>query len=829
MSIINSQPLIGASGSTGYKLQRSVRLRSSASAYFNRTPASAGNRKTWTWSAWVKRGSLGTTSVALFALPTIGGVLYDAIGFYSDALRYVATDNGSTFATELNTTAVFRDPSAWYHIVYAVDTTQAINTNRIKLYVNGIQITAFSTATYPSQNRDTAFNSANEHRLGRWIASYEDCYLTEVNFIDGQALTPSAFGEIDSTTGVWKPKAYNGTYGTNGFFLKFADNSGSTATTIGKDSSGNGNNWTPNNISVTAGATYDSMLDVPTLTSNTNANFCTLNPLQRFDTSSFAGVYSSGNLIVASGGNPTHAFGTISIAAGDTTGWYWEGVCTSMDTARTYIGICCPTDGPTSVGASYAFTTKFVLANTGQYWQASTSSGSPNGTYTSYAANDVMMVAYKNGSLWIGKNGVWMNSGDPVAGTGAVSTTLSTSKEWSVYFGYNSTWSTNFGQRPFTYTPPSGFKSLNTYNLPAPTIPKGNKHFNALVSTGDGNLTRTFTGVGFQPDLVWQKDRTSAVDHWLIDSVRGAAKNLQSNTTLAEVTSGGTNGALNQVESDGYSILQGSSTSNNVNKLNDSYVAWCWKASNAAPVTNTSGSISSQVSANPGAGFSIVTYTGTGSAGATVGHGLNIKPSLIIVKQRTTASTTAWAVYHSALDSGDSTNSSYLVLNTTAAKSDVTTGDAETVFGNGTVWKSPTSSVFTIGANSQVNASSGTYVAYCFSEIAGFSKFGSYTGNGSTDGTFVFTNFKPRWVMIKNTTTGATSWCNFDSSRDTSNVVDLVLYPNTSDAEQSFTAALDFLSNGFKLRATDNRLNASSNTYIYAVFAENPFKNALAY
>ena len=219
-----------------------------------------------------------------------------------------------------SSTAVFRDPSAWYHVVVAIDTTQATAANRIKLYVNGNQVTAFSTATYPAQNYDTSFNKASTaQEIGRRASNSDlflDGYMAEVNWIDGQALTPSSFGETDSITGVWKPKAYSGTYGTNGFELNFSDNSASTAATIGKDYSGNGNNWTPNNISVTAGATYDSMTDVPTLTSATAANYCVLNPLATSN-----GTLNDGNLTWSPSGNNASVWSSFAVNTGK---WYFE-------------------------------------------------------------------------------------------------------------------------------------------------------------------------------------------------------------------------------------------------------------------------------------------------------------------------------------------------------------------------------------------------------------------------------------------------------------------------------------------------------------------------
>jgi hypothetical protein len=279
MSVIGSNILAGASGNQGgaYNLTRSLRFRSSASAYLNRTPASAGNRRTATFSFWLKRASL-TTNQAIFSLGAFPTNLFEIV--FDNNLLYVQNaPNSATRDLLLETTQSFRDPSAWYHFVISIDTTQATASNRVKIYVNGIQITALSTATYPSQNTDLNLGLTIANQIGRRTDNslYLDGYLAEFNSIDGQALTPSSFGETDAATGVWIPKAYTGSYGTNGFYLKFND--ATSTTTLGLDSSPQSNNWTTNNISVTAGTTYDSMTDVPTLTSTTAANYAVLNPL----------------------------------------------------------------------------------------------------------------------------------------------------------------------------------------------------------------------------------------------------------------------------------------------------------------------------------------------------------------------------------------------------------------------------------------------------------------------------------------------------------------------------------------------------------------------
>jgi hypothetical protein len=331
---------------------------------------------------------------------------------------------------------------------------------------------------------------------------------------------------------------------------------------------------------------------------------------------------------------------------------------------------------------------------------------------------------------------------------------------------------------------------------------------NAVLYTGTGSPL-SVTGVGFKPDWVWAKKRSATDDHVTSDALRGVQKDLTPNSTAAEATN--TNG-LQSFDSDGFSIGSGSGSGVWGGNSGATYVAWNWKASNAAGVTNTAGSITSTVSANTTSGFSIVTYTGTGS-NATVGHGLGVAPSMMIVKNRTSGTTDVWCVYHSSLGA-----TQVIILNRTDATVTASTGWNNTA---------PTSSVFSIGTLADVNRSTNTYVAYCFAAVSGFSAFGSYTGNGSTDGPFVYLGFRPEFVMIKNATTAGTSWEMFDSAREPANLVDLELLANSSNAEGAYTFG-DFVSNGFKLRSTNNGVNQSTATLIYMAFAENPFKNALA-
>ena len=365
----------------------------------------------------------------------------------------------------------------------------------------------------------------------------------------------------------------------------------------------------------------------------------------------------------------------------------------------------------------------------------------------------------------------------------------------------SATWSANFGQRPFTYTPPTGFKALNTFNLPDSTIKNGNQYFDATAYTGTGSSKSVTNTAGFQPDLVWIKQRSAIQDHAIFDSVRGATKQLSSNTTGAEATYANSLSAFN---SNGFTVVSDAV----VNTNSGTYVGWQWKAGNGSS-SNTSGSITSTVSVSASAGFSIVTYTGTG-ANATVGHGLGVAPKMVIVRNRSVVQN--WLVYHSSIAA-----TNYLVLNTTAASS-----AASTIWNN----TAPTSSVFSIGTDSSVNGSTNNLVAYCWAEVEGFSKFGSYTGNGSTDGPFVYLGFRPAMIWTKPiTSTG--SWNVLDNQRGTYNVNRSYLQQNTSDAEGTVDY-VDFLSNGFKIRYGGASPNANGVTILYVAFAENPFKNSLA-
>lgn len=801
MSVFHENMLIGSSGQGGaaaYSIERSVRLNSADSAYFSRTPGSAGNQAIFTFSCWIKRATLGSEQALFSAKYTTG--YWTVIDFdSSDRLRF--RNLWGTDTITYTTTQVFRDPSAWYHIVVAIDITKSSGADAVKMYVNGgSSISSFATSTYSNTFQVTAINYTYAHSIGRnqdTTSSYFNGYLADVVVIGAQQLTPSNFGETNATTGVWVPKEFTGTYGTNGFKLNFSNNSATTAATLGADTSGNGNNWTPNNFSVTAGAGNDSLRDSPTNGSQTDTgvggevvgNYATWNPLDMYSGMTLA----NGNL-EATGVGTTWRSVKSTLAIPGSGKWYFELTPTH-------------TDGVHGVGTAKEVNSNYCGATT-EGWGFQ-SGGYYNSTYTagaSYSANDVLMVAIDRGTqkLWFGVNGTWVGSGNPGSGTNATFSNLPASDSLFPMASPNSSTKTvtlNAGQRAFAYTAPSGFKALCTANLPAPTIVKSADYFDSKLYTGNGT-SQTVSGFNFSPDFVWIKRRDVAAAPVLADTVRGAGNILRSNGTDAELT--GRTDIVDSFTSTGFVVgYDGLSNANT-----GTYVGWAWDSA-SSNATNTSGSIQSTVRANISAGFSVITYTGNGTSAQTIGHGLGVAPEFLIVKCRSHAND--WIIYHKAM--GDK----WIQFDTGAAN------DAPATIWNDTA---PTSTVFSVGTSSALNTNTRTYVAYAWAPVAGYSAFGSYTGNGSSDGVFVHTSMRPRWILLKRTDT-TSNWTMIDAIREGYNVDNDPLFANLADVEGT-TDLVDILSNGFKLRSTDASVNASSGTYVYACFAESPFQYARA-
>ena len=831
----------------------SLRFNRADSPELSYTP-SASNRKTYTLSVWVKLGFQFDQYRAIFGAGCGGN--RDRLQIMNNQTLVFNINDGTD--ASLTTNALIRDTSAWYHIVAMLDTTQSTDTNRMKLYINGTE-TTYSATSYPDEDYEGRIATNIEHFIGNSSADnlYFDGYLAEFNYTDGVANTPDAFGETKN--GVWIPKEYSGSYGQNGFRMKFDQVGVGTAgtSTIGADTSGLTNHLTSTNIVAADCAQPDSPEN----------NFCTLNPIANLNFgSNHAAVHSEGNVkAVNSGTNVSHLYGTFRVNDFLTDGCYFEAKVTAIDTSRFYFGIIDPNSWTGAAVASYQNSQKAVMNQANSVYSNDNVAGyvtfTPD-TATTIEANTVIGVAVKGDDVWFHVNGVYTRNasdalGNPSTGANPAVTAITdiAGTDYFPYFGYASAFVVNFGQDPsfantqtagtetpdegagvFKYAVPTGFKAICAANLSdddfpiSPNQPKqADDYFETVLYEGDGSTQNI--AVNFKPDWTWIKNREATDNHQLFDSNRGVTKVIESNTTAAEAANDDT---LTAFISTGFSL--GDDVTVNTN--NESYVSWNWKAggtptadnSEAAGATPTAGSVkidgankgdalagsiaATRLSASTKAGFSIVTYTGTGS-NATVGHGLDNAPEVLLVKSRETS--TFWMVYHIGLGA----NTSYMSLNTTLA---VDTGGAS-------IWNSttPSDSVFSIGTSTFVNPSS-DMVAYCFHSVDGYSKMGSYTGNGedAVDGKFVYLGFRPAWVMIKRKN-GAGGWHILDNKRAfAGNEIDVRLEADNSDAENTGGPPhTDFLSNGFKLRTDFDNMNAAS-IYIYMAFAEAPFKYANA-
>ena len=541
-------------------------------------------------------------------------------------------------------------------------------------------------------------------------------------------------------------------------------------------------------------------------------NFATLNPL-----GSGAGTFTDGSLTYHSSVDTGSA--NIGISTGN---FYCEARVANASPANGYIGIMDATEqDPQRAGGWVSHGAIAYKQNGDQYLKPKGGSTTTSSYGASYTAGDIIGIAcdVTNNTVTFYKNGV--SQGNTSQGPSFIQ---SNGTFTALFYGNTVEWNINFGQNPsfsgtttagtntddngkglFKYAPPTGFLALCEDNLPTPAIADPGEHFKCVLYTGTGS-SRSVTGVGFKPDFVWIKNRESAYHNQVYDSVRGPGFKLLTSNTVAESTD---TANVSSFDSDGFSFAGGNV---GVNQDAKNHVAWCWKAGGAA-VANTDGSINSSVSANQTAGFSIVSYTGTGSAG-TVGHGLGKRPKVVIVKDRN--GNTNWPIFFDGIS--NNTND-LLQLNITNA-----TATASTFFNGGDT----TTTTFPLGTGgSQTNASGNDHIAYCWAEIEGYSKFGSYTGNANADGTFIYCGFKPALVITKRTD-GTSNWLMHDSSRDPVNPVMGALYTNSSDAEGS-AVRVDFVSNGFKHRNADGGVaNNYANDYVFMAFAESPFQTANA-
>ena len=750
-----------ASAGGGYTINQSIRFDSVRNSDLTRTLSGDGNLRTGTFSFWMKRSGLGSLQ-EIFTTYSIRSSFF----FNSNDTLSMQIYNGASYTT-LTTTAVFRDPSAFAHYLFRWDTTQATDTDRLQFYYNGVLQTV--TGTYPAQNSTTTFSDATYTHVisgdGSANTLYEiDGYLAEIHYVDGTALAATDFGEYNSD-GVWIPIEASPTYGTNGFYI-----TGETASDLGEDFSGNNNDFTSSGLT-----TADQMLDTPTL------NWCTLNPLITPATMTL----TDGNLALSGYTAVTSAYGTFGMSSGK---WYWELVAQTNAMA----GVAATPNGsqyPGQAADSYAFDltngTKYNNGSSSAFGAGAVSAGNTVGV--AFDADNGDLKFYDNSGTLIGTAFTGLTSGPyfPVFRNGSAANI-----------------SINFGQQTFSHSLPASHVALNTANLPTPSIKDGSAHFQPTLYTGTGSsLAVTQSGNStFQPDWVWIKGRSGATEHVLTDAVRGVTKELSSNDAGAEETVAQ---GLTAFGSAGFTV----GTDGSYNTSSATYVGWQWKA-NGSGSSNEDGSINTTAtSVNTTAGFSISTYTGTG-ANATVGHGLGIAPSFVLIKSRN--DTHDWYVWTPALSGTE-----FLVLNTTAAK-----GTASPEVWNSTA---PTSSVVSLGTSIGVNRNTYNYVMYCFAEIPGFSSVGSYVGNGSaTTGPFIYTGFRPAFVITKNITNAGDAWPIVDSKRSPFNTPNATVLANLVVAETT-GYQVDLYSNGFKPKSTDHAVNESGATIIYIAFAEHPF------
>ena len=797
----------------GWQMKRSLRWEGTTAgtySYLYRTGSSPTGGGKYSYSSWIKRVSRDAQT-CLWGAGGGSQTNTHAEGIYITSSNQIAliyrgaVGSGSVgwYAYSKN---LIRDYGSWYHIMLTYDNNQSGIANKIKYYFNGVEVPYYSGVGSPgdlefvNKSGVTQYMGRMDQGSGPGAARV---YQAETHVADGYIWTPSDFGYTDANTGKWRPKRpedISVNYGNNGFYLDYADNT--STSTIGIDRSGNSNNWTASGFSVSAGEDNDSLLDTPT------NNFATFNPLVRSNN-----TFSDGNLkVTCSSSTPAAFHSTLGASSGK---YYMEFLVKSN--SNYVIGV----SGSTLSDANY-----YSLSDQIGFWLSSgytrvfrngsniTSNSvvvgdfesGVEGSSTGWSADDIAGLA-----LDMDKKLIYLYKGSTQVGY----VDFSGFDYEKVFFGGGNyisgqVYVGNFGQRPFAHTPPAGYRSLCSRNLATPLaagVVNPKRNF-AVINYSGNSSTNKITGLEFKPDCVWSKVTNATGQYSIFDSVRGATKRMGNGasgfgqgaeTTVAD--------SLQSFDENGFTF--GNEAGNN---NGENYTAWCWKGGGTA-VSNSDGTITSSISVNKDAGFSIVGYTGNETDNATVGHGLGKSPDVVIIKDRVSNSAgNNWYVFHSALDSGH-----YVKLNQTS--------DSAAVSGtsNGGVG-SVTSTTFnfiqgTSGNNKNVNESGDTFIAYCWTAIPGYSKFGSYVGNGDNDGTFVDLGFKPAFVILKRL--ASESWIFADIKRTTNELQPIDYYLlSTSNAAQSTGIVYDFLSNGIKFRS--NSQNESSATYIYLAWAEEP-------
>jgi len=721
-----------------YPLSNSGAFALEDTDYLNRTPNVDGNKQTWTFSTWVKCSNFGSRK-DLFA----SGYYIANSNQYDEQIVYNA-DNTISYFFKINSVTQgyvysnikVADSGKYQHVLVNRNGTS------VDIYINGILDISVIT---PVTLADSQFNNSPQpHFLGKHIpgisGGYYNGYMSETIFIDGQALTPSDFGQTDGNS-FWVPKQYVGTYGTNGFHLDFTNNSD-----LGEDSSGNNNDFTNNGVTQS--------VDTPTK----NIAICDAS-----DGSTTVAISESGKRVKGVGAN----FGISPSSLAMTSGkYYMEVLVNALGNNASIVGTGTHEpiiDGSNQNGLELGTVSLNLDSLSG--FRGIFVDGTFVASMTATNVNDIIGIA-----LDVDNSEVTFYRNNIIIGSGSYPISHATSNYYFYVYGRinvgTSDMTTRYSSTNWTYSAPTDFIELNSNNL------------------------EDVDGLG-KPDLVWIKNRDATQDHYLYDTTRGIGNSISSNTFDHEQTDVN---SLLQFNKAGFYL----GSSSKVNTVNNSYVAWCWEKG----VTP---------------GFDIIQYSGTGSV-QNINHNLGTIPDMIIYKKINTATATNWAVYHKDTFTGSA--SYYLNLNTPNARTLLVN------MWNGTP---PSSTQFTVGTDSTGNTiGTNNHIAYAFTSVEGFSKFDSYTGNGSTDGPFINLGFKPAFVMIKNLSV-LNDWVILDNIKESNNPQALSNEPNTNVIDQVYGGGgYDLLSNGFKLREPGTTINTLSNNYIYAAFAENPFKTTRA-
>ena len=873
-------------------------------------PSASRRKAVFSW--WMK-GDLDTGSPYFWTKGSGGGVadIFSLLlnGDRLQVIEYIGDSNTMSVISK----RLLRDPSAWYHVVWAFDSTQATATNRVQLFINGVKETVFDAAPTDSnpssgQNHDHAFGyyqtgnaGSTVERIGGYQGTYTDDsgsgggtgdvnsrfngYMAEWNYVDGlsffsdtsgtanTSFNINSFGEFKN--GVWIAKEYTGSHGNWGYRLDFKGTGTSTSsgdvsnpTNIGDDSSGNNHHWTPTGFA----ATDSNIPDSP------ENNFCTMNSVgRRFGQVNYVSTFSEGNLKVVSGGNATNNFGTMAInQIASEGGVYFEVRLDVIDASRCYFGLVGDSgvnnnNGGYNDAGGYTFQVKAMTTQSlyvDILGSETTNRIDLTSGNTAFSAGDVAGFAIlPDGKFFIHRNGTYLknasgNTGNPSTGANPITTIDLTEGDWVAYGGYDSSFTFNFGtdgtfngnETPadtyrdandigtFNYPVPTNCLALCTKNMAEPIIgpnsdTQASDYFDYLKYTGTGSdntdigdgsqseessvivSTATSntkgTSLSFKPDLIWTFRDSASTRNFATDSARGVHLDL-----FLDIGAGvnNDNTGIKAFNSNGFRVGTGA----NHNASSSVYYTFNWKANGGtATLTNDAsatgvGSIDSVCQANTTAGFSIVTYTGdsTGNNGtaSTVAHGLGSAPQWIVTIP---------------LNAND--GASFHHENTTAPETDTlimasVSGNNATYDGSG-FWNdtAPTSAVFSVGSRRHTN-SDGGMVAYCWTEVGGFSKFGSFTGNGSTDGSFVYCGFRPLFVMTK-CSPNASHWHIYSQVLDPNPTGFLRATETTTYQDYNYC---DFLSNGFKIRDNGTEANRAGANFVFMAFADQPFKYANA-